>query len=476
MIRSLFFVHRYLGIAVGLLMVMWCLSGVVMMYVGYPDLAEPTRLRHLAPMDWSGCCKISDDALPGDALVKEAQVEMLGNRPVLRLRTATGSHLVDLSTGRVIDPVSPEEAAQVAQPYLEGPAIAAPHSLGSIDHDQWTVSGNFRADRPLYHFGLNEGTELYISGTTGRAVQVTTTRERFWNWLGAIPHWLYFTELRARPSLWSNIVVVTSLMGCFLSAIGLYIGVTQFIHRPVGCWSPYQGLNRWHHIAGLVFGVLALSWIASGFLSMNPWGWLEGEGAQAELSRLRGNPRAAAVDLAGGLAALARLHPLGIVSVKIASFAGRSYFITTTADGQRRRYNVDAAPAPLYGADLVYIKAVLGGTDASPVSLMTEEDSYYFSHHRDIARLPVYRMIRTDGTRYYLDAVSGALITKIDRGARGYRWFHQALHRLDFSPALRRRPQWDALMLLLISGVTALSVTGAYLGYRRLVRQRTRFD
>jgi hypothetical protein len=470
MIRSLFLVHRYLGIAVGLLMVMWCLSGVVMMYVGYPDLAEPTRLRHLAPMDWNGCCKISDDALPGDALVQEAQVEMLGNRPVLRLRTAAGSHLVDLSTGRVIDRVSPEEAAQVARTYVEGPASAAPHSLGSIDHDQWTVSGNFRADRPLYHFGLNEGTELYISGTTGRAVQMTTTGERFWNWLGAIPHWLYFTELRARPSLWSNIVVVTSLMGCFLSAIGLYIGVTQFIHRPVGRWSSYQGLNRWHHIAGLVFGVLALSWIASGFLSMNPWGWLEGEGAQAELSRLRGNPRAAAVDLAGGLAALARLRPLGIVSVKIAPLAGRLYFITTTADGQRRRFNVNAAPAPLYGADLDYIEAVLGGTDASPVSLMTEEDAYYFSHHRDIARLPVYRMIRTDGTRYYLDALSGALIAKMDRGARSYRWFHQALHRLDFSAALRGRPQWDALMLLLMSGVTALCVTGAYLGYRRVTR------
>jgi hypothetical protein len=41
---------------------------------------------------------------------------------------------------------------------------------------------------------------------------------------------------------------------------------------------------------------------------------------------------------------------------------------------------------------------------------------------------------------------------------------------MDFSAALRGRPQWDGLMLLLMSGVTALCVTGTYLGYRRLLR------
>jgi hypothetical protein len=319
MTRFLFLIHRYLGIAVGLLMVMWCLSGVVMMYVSYPDLAEDTRLKHLAPIDWSGCCKLSDEALKDDALVKEAQIEMLVNRAVLRLRTATESRLLDLSTGRVIDRVSPEEAAEIAQTYVEGSAPAAPQSLGPIDHDQWTVSGSFQADRPLYHFGLNEGTELYVSSTTGRAVQMTTAGGRFWNWLGAIPHWLYFTELRHKPSLWSNVVIATSLTGCFLAAIGIFIGARQFIHRPVGHWSPYQGFNLWHHLAGLAFGLLALTWILSGFLSMNPWGWLEGEGAQTELSGFRGKPEVLGVDLKGGLAAFVRMHPPGVVSINMKS-------------------------------------------------------------------------------------------------------------------------------------------------------------
>ena len=39
--------HRYLGIALAIPMLAWCLSGVVMMYVGYPSLPEEIRLGHL---------------------------------------------------------------------------------------------------------------------------------------------------------------------------------------------------------------------------------------------------------------------------------------------------------------------------------------------------------------------------------------------------------------------------------------------
>ena len=42
--RTLVVLHRYLGMAVGLLMLMWFGSGIVMMYVGYPELAEQDRL------------------------------------------------------------------------------------------------------------------------------------------------------------------------------------------------------------------------------------------------------------------------------------------------------------------------------------------------------------------------------------------------------------------------------------------------
>jgi hypothetical protein len=42
--QSMVVLHRYLGVAVGLLMVMWFVSGIVMMYVGLPDVIEDEGL------------------------------------------------------------------------------------------------------------------------------------------------------------------------------------------------------------------------------------------------------------------------------------------------------------------------------------------------------------------------------------------------------------------------------------------------
>jgi hypothetical protein len=482
MIRWLFLLHRYLGIGVGALMVMWCVSGVVMMYVSYPQLAQSSRLHHLAPIAWSACCKVSGDVLADDASVSDFQVEMLADRAALNVRGASGPGLIDLATGMPIKRISDAQAAAVARRYAPD-AAGEPRLLGLTDDDQWTIAGDFNADRPLYRFSVDDekGTQVYISSATGRAVQLTTARERFWNRLGAVPHWLYFSALRRHAALWSEVMIAASLAGCFLAGTGIFIGVRRLMQRPPGSWSPYRGFNLWHHMAGLVFGVFALSWVLSGLLSMNPWGWLEGGGAQAERARLRGHGEFSGAQVKGALAALLRSQPPAAVSLTIAPLADRLYIIATAADGERRRLNADAGLAPLTGRDLIYVAGVLGGSAATPAAaprpvatprpvaiLMTQEDAYYFSHHHDIVRLPVYRVILAGGTRYYVDAVAATLAAKIDPDAQAYRWWHEALHRMDFAAALRGRPQWDVLMLSLMCGVTFLCATGAYLGYRRL--------
>jgi uncharacterized iron-regulated membrane protein len=50
MIRWLWLLHRNLGISLGAMMLMWCVSGIVMMHVSYPELSESGRLRHLTPV------------------------------------------------------------------------------------------------------------------------------------------------------------------------------------------------------------------------------------------------------------------------------------------------------------------------------------------------------------------------------------------------------------------------------------------
>jgi hypothetical protein len=323
----------------------------------------------------------------------------------------------------------------------------------------------------LYRFSPGDaaGTQLYVSSVSGRAVQVTTSRERFWNWLGAVPHWLYFSELRRNARLWSQIVIYTSLLGCFLTMAGIYLGTRQVLLQPRGRWSPYLGFNLWHHIAGLVFGIFALTWIASGLLSMNPWGWLEAGGAETESVRIHG-PSLTIADLNNALQKIGEAHPEA-VTLSAAPLNDRLFFMARTPGGETLRLDAAGSPAALNSADLAFLaRAAAGATSSAALELLRREDDFYFSHHREIAKLPVYRLIAAAGTRYYFDPVSGMLAAKQDSQSQAYRWLHEALHRMDFAAAIRSRPQWDALMLILIAGVTVLCVTGAYLGYRRLTR------
>jgi hypothetical protein len=332
----------------------------------------------------------------------------------------------------------------------------------------------------LYHFlmGDTAGTELYISSTTGHVVQLTTRAERFWNWLGSIPHWLYFTGLRSHGELWSQIVIYVSLLGCFLTVLGIYIGARQLLTQPRGRWSPYSGFNLWHHVSGLLFGLLALSWVLSGLLSMNPWGLLEGASADEERSQLRGNEPTGA-QVTATLQVLAMAQPESVVSIESAPLAGRLYLVANYSDGKRQRLDAAGENASLNATQLLFITKTLRaiaesasspGTMLTPPQWLNDGDNYYFSHHSSPTQLPVYLVapVRGPGTRYYIDTVSGALIAKIDSGGRDYRWWYQGLHRLDFVAHIRERPGWDLLMWLLLSGVTVICVTGACLGYQRL--------
>lgn len=473
--RWLLLIHRYLGIAIGVLMFMWCISGAVMMYVRYPQLSQAERARHLPPIDWSGCCTVGD-ALSDAARAGPFQIEMVAGRPVLRLRAGRRSSLIDLTSGQAMPKFSSPDALAIASSFARADGISSkPQLLGVIDHDQWTVAGEFNAARPLFLFALGDAndTQLYVSSVTGQVVQRTTAHERFWNWLGTVPHWLYFTELRRNARLWTQIVIWTSLTGCFLTLTGLYIGVQRWLKAPRGRWSPYRGILLWHHLPGVIFGLFLLSWVASGLISMNPWGFLDSEGSSEAMLLLRGPPLsgAAVKQVVRTLPALAA-HP-GIVAISAAPLFGRPYLVAASQDGSRSRFDETGAAAAVDDSAWLKIAQALSEHGSAKPELLAHGDEYMFGRPGDAGE-PVYRIIGDDPehTRYYFDPQSASLIASFDSNARGYRWLFQGFHTLDFFAALRGRPQWDILMLTLLAGAATLSATGTYLAGRHLMKTR----
>lgn len=280
--RGLLVIHRYLGVGVGLLMTLWCLSGFVMLYQGFPSLTDAERLEGLQPLDLSACCDLDRLAFKDDQVVPGFRVEMLNGDPVIRFsgtprrgaavqNAPKGSY--NLRTGEPVKTLNDAEVRQVAAEYaarhgLEGVLVA--RRLDKVD--QWTIQAGRRA--PLYQIAVNDpaGSEIYVSAASGEVVQDTNRRERVLSWFGAIPHWLYPTVLRSDAALWTQVVIWTSVAGVFLTVTGLYVGISRFGRRKNGRWSPFRGLWYWHHIIGLVFGLFTLTWVLSGLLTMNPWG------------------------------------------------------------------------------------------------------------------------------------------------------------------------------------------------------------
>ncbi len=85
MLRGVLFLHRWLGVLVGLLMTIWCLSGFVMMYVDYPRLSTEEQVRGLAPLQWQRIAATDALDIPGDTKFMSARIEMVAGRPVLRI-------------------------------------------------------------------------------------------------------------------------------------------------------------------------------------------------------------------------------------------------------------------------------------------------------------------------------------------------------------------------------------------------------
>jgi len=451
--------HRYLGVALGALMLLWCLSGMVMLFVAYPSVSQDERLARLPRIDWSHCCVI-DGAAPAGARVRSAAIEQLAGTPVLRLRLADQpARLVDLSNGHVLTGVGRTEARAVAE------AWGRPTAVVPLIRDQWTVGGEFNRGRPFWRVRLGDprATDIYVSRRTGEVVQRTTRAARALNWLGAVPHWLYPTLLRQHPKLWTEVVIWTSMAGVFLTLTGLYLGVLAW--RPFGDarLSPFRGLMTWHHLTGLAVGVLTLTWVASGLVSMNPWGFLESPDDPAP-ARLAGPPPRFA-EVQAALESAAARAP-AVAQVKLAPLGGRTFVLA----GDER---LDAAghPAPLAPADLAAAGERLGVVASQ--GLIGAEDAYYFSHHEAVS-LPAWRVRLRDGRRYYLDPRTGGLLAAFDAQAKGYRWLHQGLHRLDFVPGFRRGPVWAVATLALLSLVTVGVATGVWLGWRRILHDLTR--
>jgi hypothetical protein len=464
--KALIIVHRYVGVVLGVIMTIWCVSGFVMMYQPYPATSQEERLEGLATLDLRHCCE--GIALADTDSLSNARIDMLNGDPILRTAGEAGPATYNLASGAEIAPLSEDAVRRVAETYAEGNGITGSvASVTTIHNDQWTVQGA-RRWQPLWHATLNDpaGTYIYVNGTTGEVVQDANAHERFWNWLGAIPHWLYPTILRENPQLWNDVVVWLSAIGCFLVITGMVIGFIRLRGKSGNLW-PYRNrpMWMWHHVLGTFAGILVLTWTFSGLLTMTPWGLLESPSAierDAVASRMTWGDARKIIDSAKRDPALA-----DIVTLRTAPFMDKPYLIAISRDGTETRLGIDG-PAPLTQGELeAGLKARGGFLASGKLDVLMAEDDYYYGHKQPVD-FPVYRLTLTDPdqTYVYFNVTTGDARI-IDATSKRYRWWESGLHSLDFA-FMRARPVWDIVTLILLAAVTVACATGAWLSFTRI--------
>ena len=486
--RALTFLHRWLGIAGNLLFVVWFASALVMMYARMPALDPGDRLDRLPPLDLDSV-RVGPARAAGAAGLKAEHLSavrirlgMAGDRPVYRFHTAAGWTAVYADTGGPLLQVSESQALAIASSYQAGdaPPAAAAQVPSAYDGyltrpDQWSLQ--IRGLLPLHRVRADNEV-LYVSDRTAEVVMATTSGSRFWGAAGAVFHWLYFTPLRTHPTFWYQLIVWTASLGCVLTLSGLVVGLLRLRRKR----SPYRGTMHWHHYSGLAFGATAFTWVLSGALSMDPFGWQAG--------RTTSPGQQAAV--AGGAVPLDRLEldsirtAAGSIAesfppreVELLQFAGEPLLLAYRTPGDGRSYGGSYASGPLgflsavqpFEHRLVSLEdgtarrfdqpellaaaaAALPQSNVVDAVVLTEYDPYYEDRRYRRRALPVLRVRFDDpaGTWLYLDPALGRIVHSENRQSRLDRWLYRGLHRLDFPGFYHRRPLWDVVVIVLLLG------------------------
>lgn len=470
--RWLYITHRWIGIATCLLFAMWFVSGIVMMYMAFPQLTDRERWAALPPIAWDRVLVAPDRAMTIAGFAnypRDLRLVMLNDVPVYRLLDWNGARkTISATDGHLIDGIAPEQGVAVAGHH---PNAVRPSLIGTIDRDQWSVTARYDPLRPLLLVSLGDesGTELYVCARTGELALDTTRRERTWNWLGSIPHWIYPTVLRRDGATWRQVVLWMSGICLVVAVTGFWIGILRLRLRQRyarGAVTPYRGWMAWHHVAGLIGGIFVLTWMFSGWLSLNPGEYVAGRGPTRDMT-----VRYAGHDAPQIVATFQSMPRAGAVEARFVWLGGHPLMVLSAHDSGQTLADPETGLTKTLSDDEIFAAAdrLLPNAAMTTRLRLLQFDDYWYPHHNE-RPLPVLRAGFDDVAQswFHIDPRNGDILGRIDNGRRAYRWLFNALHSLDFPLLLRHRPAWDIVTLLLSLIGMIVSTSGIVIGWRRL--------
>lgn len=504
--KWLILLHRWMGMAFCVLFIVWFISGILMMYARMPRLTNEERLMRLPQLDFSAAKLSPNEAfakLNGTEIPSTVRLGMFDGRPIYRFQIKQNWKTVFADSGEILNAISDEHSLIIAKSFYpeHAPKITFLETLE--DSDQWTLSSAIRRLKPLHKLALNDekGSQIYVSSQTGEVVLKTDSSGRFWGYVGAVLHWVYFTPLRKHGEVWAWFIIIISFVGSVMCLMGIVIGLWRFslskrFHKKTS-YSPYRGEKRLHHWLGLIFGLFTFTWILSGMFSMNPFDWSPSTSPTKEqIEAVRGGKLyLAKFQLTPFKAQQIYAENFLIKELELSQFQGKPYYFAVetpnvlvdtnwsntdfagylASETKMRQMFLNAETSELqtgFPPEMFEKIAVEAMPNAKIIeqTWLNEYDNYYYSQKDDGKILPVLRVKYDDekNTWLYFDPQLGKIALKHESLSRIERWLYQGLHSLDFPMFYQSRPLWDIVLILLSLGGIWLSWTAVKLSWVRI--------
>ncbi len=377
---------------------------------------------------------------------------------------------IDARTGERLAPLGQAEAEQAAQRQIGSAAEAdAP-----ADYDQWIVHNEFDAYRPFFRIraGDEAGTHYYMSARTGELLQRTNTADRGWNWVGAVLHWAYFTPLRSSFTTWDLTVWWLSLVAMLVAIAGVVLGVIRTLaalrqRKPSLTFFRLKWM-RWHHLTGLFASVFVLSWIVSGWLSMDHGRlFSRGTASTVQLERYAGHP------FVTGLAMIDPAAIKGMAGAREITFTivGGSPVVTAwKAQGPARRYTGSGAILNDEAFTHLAMQGVAAAWPGPPPPATATVASTNFYALAEGWPAGALRFIDPTGSRpdIAIDGTDGHVLTVMNASRKTYAWVYYGLHSFNVPGLAEHQLVRDIAVLVPLMLGFVFSITGVVLGYQRL--------
>lgn len=479
--------HRWIGIFACLICVVWCLSGIALIYIVEPKVMDAEYRASLNPIDFSEVHVDPTAALKASGIngfPSRMRLEMSGGRPVYFMTDWKGNQsAVFGDTGEKITKTDAARALAIARDYTHS---NRPTYIKLVDSDRWTFKRSFdgaaagvSADtlRPYHLVALHDDVDrqIYISARTGAVTMDTSAHDRFWSWFARVPHLIELPVERSVAGPWRQFFLWSTALSTALAVLGLVLGVLRLSPRRRYAEhriSPFRGWMFWHQILGLIGGITLFAWTATAWIYMHPDRWLNPSSqSTATMQRYAGH---GAADFPLSAARLGQIAPPGAIFSGFSWLAGKPLAYFGFKDGRISTFDGATGQSAMLSATTLVeaAKRIVPGAQVTHAELRTSPDRYWHSFKGDVRKLPMFRVEFADakGTWLHIDPEIGELMQTKTAADRTYFLFFNEIHKFDFY--WFKEPYRQIVVWILMLLAAAISVTGVVIGWRHLMQIR----